>query len=500
MGANQRTLYRLFQLFCRFGHKSLCRDSRRCLSFHQQRHKLDCGEYRFDEHLCQWLLPSPARISLPGLGNGVFLSTNNGTSWTAASTGLTNYFCHGSCRLRHESLCRDYGGGVFLSTNNGTSWTAVNTGLTNTYVTVSCRQRHESLCRDLWRRCLSFHQQRHKLDCSQYRLDEHFLSMLLPSPARISLPGLGGGVFLSTNNGTSWTAVNTGLTNTYCLVSCRLRHESLCRDWWRRRLSFHQQRHKLDCGQYRLDEHCMSLLLPSPARISLPGLMRRRLSFHQQRHKLDCSQYRLDEHWCLCLLPSPARISLPGPGGGVFLSTNNGTSWTAVNTGLTNTFVSSLAVSGTNLFAGTGADFGGPGGDGVFLSTNNGTSWTAVNTGLTNTVVLALAVSGTNLFAGTDGGVFLSTNNGTSWTAVNTGLTSTLMSGALAVSGTNLFAGTWRRCLSFHQQRHKLDSRQYRLDEHSMSGLLLSPARISLPGLMAVVSFFPPTTAQAGPK
>ena len=57
-----------------------------------------------------------------------------------------------------------------------------------------------------------------------------------------------------------------------------------------------------------------------------------------------------------------------------------------------------FAVSGTNLFAGTG--------DGVFLSTDNGTSWTQASTGLTSTLVSALAVSGTNLFAGTDGGVW----------------------------------------------------------------------------------------------
>ncbi len=97
-------------------------------------------------------------------------------------------------------------------------------------------------------------------------------------------------------------------------------------------------------------------------------------------------------------------------------------------------YINCFTVSGTNLFAGTSG--------GVFLSTNNGTSWTAVNNGLTNTDVRALAVSGTNLFAGTSGGVFLSTNNGTSWTAVNTGLTNTHVR-SLAVSGTNLFAGTW---------------------------------------------------------
>jgi hypothetical protein len=134
-------------------------------------------------------------------------------------------------------------------------------------------------------------------------------------------------------------------------------------------------------------------------------------------------------------------------GGGVFLSTNNGASWTAVNNGLTSQYVESLTVSGSNLFAGT---YGG-----VFLSTNNGASWTAVNTGLTNLTVRSLTVSGTNLFAGTNGGgVFFSANNGASWTAVNAGLTGFVnrIINSLQVSGSNLFAGTyggtWSRPLS----------------------------------------------------
>jgi hypothetical protein len=115
----------------------------------------------------------------------------------------------------------------------------------------------------------------------------------------------------------------------------------------------------------------------------------------------------------------------------IFLLTNNDTSWTAVNNGLANTLVSAFTVSGTNLFAGTL--------NGVFLSTDNGISWT--KTSLANTSVSAFAVSGTNLFSGTNRGVFLSSNYGTSWTAVSSGLTDTDVC-ALAVSGTNLFAGT----------------------------------------------------------
>ena len=126
--------------------------------------------------------------------------------------------------------------------------------------------------------------------------------------------------------------------------------------------------------------------------------------------------------------------------GHVFLSTNNGASW--VNSGFTiNTYVNALAVSGTNLFAGTE-------GGGVFLSTNNGTNWIAASTGLTNTRVGALALFGTNLFAGTAGGVFLSTNDGTSWTAGVPELTSTTVI-CFAVNGMNIFAGTSRGVYSF---------------------------------------------------
>lgn len=42
----------------------------------------------------------------------------------------------------------------------------------------------------------------------------------------------------------------------------------------------------------------------------------------------------------------------------------------------------------------------------VYLSTDNGTSRTTVNTGLTDTVISSLAIAGTNLFAGTNNRVW----------------------------------------------------------------------------------------------
>jgi len=137
-----------------------------------------------------------------------------------------------------------------------------------------------------------------------------------------------------------------------------------------------------------------------------------------------------------CFAVSGTNLFAGTDGGGVFLSSDSSTSWTAVNAGLIDTIVTALAVSGTNLFAGTD-------GGGVFRSTNNGASWTTASTGLTNNTVWSLCVSGTILFAGTSSnGLFHSTDNGASWWTANTLGGSGTDVIALAVIGTNLFAGT----------------------------------------------------------
>jgi hypothetical protein len=277
-----------------------------------------------------------------GNGEGVFLSSDSGTSWTAVSAGLKYDFYTGDVICLTETETGIFAGtdsGVFRSTDNGTSWSAWSAGLPP--------------------------------DC--------YVTSIATIGTNVFAAAAGGGstqeIFLSTDNGTSWTAIYSGL-------------------------------------------HGVSA-------------------------------------WALAVSTNIAGDSniFAGTDKGIFLSTNNGASWAEMNDGLTDsTTILSLAVSITNtsppmLFAGTL-------GSGVFSSSNNGTKWIAANSGLpANAAVNAFWVNGTNLFAGTlDSGVFLSTNNGTSWQDVSTGLTDTTIM-ALAVSGTNLYAGTgnsgvWRRPLS----------------------------------------------------
>jgi photosystem II stability/assembly factor-like uncharacterized protein len=256
------------------------------------------------KHVCQFLLLIFLMIVNVSTLSAQWVQTNGPTSTEILSLVFsdTNLFAG------------TFGSGVFLSTNNGSTWTAVNAG----------------------------------------RMDSMEIVMSLVVSGTNLFAGTTSGVFRSTDNGSSWAAVDTGLTNT------------------------------------------------------------------------DVA----------CLVVSGADLFAGIYNGGAFHSTNNGQSWTPVNNGLTNSKVVSLAVSDTNIFAGT---YGG-----VFLSTDNGENWVAVNSGLKDTVVFSLTVSGTHLFAGTrDGDIFVSTNNGASWIPSYTNTQNGSSVRSFAVSGTNIFAGIY---------------------------------------------------------
>ncbi len=107
-------------------------------------------------------------------------------------------------------------------------------------------------------------------------------------------------------------------------------------------------------------------------------------------------------------------------GGGIFVSSDNGVTWSATNTGLTNLYVRTLLVYGNYLYAGTW-------GDGVFFSNDNGNSWIQLNSGLTNLNIYQFAVKGTTLYMGNDAGIFTSTDNGVDWVSSDSGMTTSFI-------------------------------------------------------------------------
>jgi hypothetical protein len=97
--------------------------------------------------------------------------------------------------------------------------------------------------------------------------------------------------------------------------------------------------------------------------------------------------------------------------------------------------VKALVADGGTVLAGTAS--------GVYrLNTSSGT-WSAVNTGITNTDVRALIVNNGYVFAGTADGVYVSTDNGTNWTKVNGGIPGgAAVVAALSANSTYIFFGS----------------------------------------------------------
>ena len=161
---------------------------------------------------------------------------------------------------------------------------------------------------------------------------------------------------------------------------------------------------------------------------------------------------------------SPLTVYAATSGGGVIKSTNGGDSWSSANSGLpTYSNATCLTLDQDNsqiLYIGTKTRSDDPSSGGVFKSLDGGASWNAVNTGLTDLNIYTLAIvpeklpegqlpdlNTRTLYSGTaTSGVFMSTDSGASWSPVNSGLTDptvfSLIANMSPTSTQTLYAGT----------------------------------------------------------
>ena len=121
--------------------------------------------------------------------------------------------------------------------------------------------------------------------------------------------------------------------------------------------------------------------------------------------------------------------SYNGQGGGVYRSTDNGETWTMIDSGLIKNGqdtigILHLAAMGNVIIAGSDSD-------GIFISTNNGENWKQMNNGIADSMnqVIKISAIGTHdsmIYAGVDNwkGAFASTDTGKTWKAINNGIRS----------------------------------------------------------------------------
>ncbi len=312
--------------------------------------------------------------------NGIFLSTDNGVEWNLVNNGLSSLIISSLLILPTDqggnyifagtgSQFSLEGNGVFLSTDDGSSWTNVNNGLTN-------------------------------LDVTSLASKPNGLGGNIIYAGTVKFEG--GGIFSSTNNGSNWVEVTNGITDPMISTIDIATNGNII----------------VGTGYVRGGGAFLSTDNGS--------------SWHSINNGLSATKV-----WSLAISSNGTNIFAGTNGNGIFLSTNNGSSWTSLNNGLPyRGGVRTLAIDSNDaVYAGIDAY-------GVYRSSNNGVNWISVNNGLTNLFITELAINGNNIFVGTVyGGIFISTNNGSNWSASNTGLTSTIVQ-CFAIGQNEIYAGT----------------------------------------------------------
>ncbi len=308
-----------------------------------------------------------------GTDSGVFIFTSSGTGWTEVDSGLTNQSVRSFVVSGANVFAGTWGGGIFLSSDNGSSWNAVDSGLTN------------------------------------------FQVMALAVSDTNLVAGTAAGIFVSNNNGVTWTGTLTSPFNADLVRAFAIESNGA-------------------------------------GRTNLYAAINGGVELSTDNGKtwsggtaIDLPEYVA----CVAVSDSDLYAGLAGYAGSYFFyrSTDNGTSWSPVGSfGSFDTYVNACAVvpngvSGTRILAGTN-------GEGVSMSSDNGVNWTSDNSGIKLSDVSSLAATpagggGTNIFAGTFGeGVFLSDNTGASWRAVDSDSVFKSVQ-ALGAFGTKVFAATY---------------------------------------------------------
>ncbi|HMY71590.1 MAG TPA: BACON domain-containing carbohydrate-binding protein, partial [Blastocatellia bacterium] len=154
-------------------------------------------------------------------------------------------------------------------------------------------------------------------------------------------------------------------------------------------------------------------------------------SFDPQTRTISSSMVRLGSKLFVGYY-SYSTFDLSQPFSSVYVSSDQGRSWTEARTGFGDAIIGNLFAAGTDVFTGTSR--------GVFRFNESGMNWQAVNNGLRGDFNYVFAADETSVYVGGTNDVYVSQSRGDEWTPLNVQIEPALPS-AYALSGNNLFAG-----------------------------------------------------------
>lgn len=319
----------------------------------------------------------------------VFTSSTSSIFWTQIKTGMTNCYVN-SLDTSNTTLYASTYGGIY-QLDSGNNWTEINNGIKNSIVYKMASEGNELYAAtnggvfkssdfgNTW-------------DDINNGLYCEATQAVAKDGANIVAGTFGEGVYFSSDTGASWTLVNTNMSTPYVndlLIDGNFIYAAT-----------------QNSGLYQTSFGSNSWLNIAPPN----GL-------------LFSWAYSLAQH---------NNILFAGGIYGAAQSLNNGLTWQMILSNTAQLTVKDFAFDGNNIFVATDDE-------GVYLTSNGGTTWTAVNNNI-DLNVRALAMHNSYLFAGTENGVFYTSNSGNTWTFAYGMTNNNILS--LEIIGNQIFAGT----------------------------------------------------------
>ncbi len=250
--------------------------------------------------------------------------------------------------------------------------------------------------------------------------------------------GAYGGIFRSTDNGTTWEQTNNGLGD--------LKVKAIKCDTGNRVFV------ATNSGIYRSTDngdhweavytgaHCNDLSISSDGTIFAAGTNSQVLTSTDNGSNWTRPGTDIDTlNISLIDYTSDGTLIAVDYSNGIFKSTDNGVTWTASSNGYTiSDGPSSISSDNSgNIFISTYQG-------GLYESTDSGDHWSKINGDIDNTYLLDVAENSSgNIYVATLTDLYKSTNNGTNWTQLNTGTVSREMQCVTVDQSDNVIAGTY---------------------------------------------------------
>ena len=359
---------------------------------------------------------------------GLYKSTDFGTSWFQVGIPYTTYL---SLSVSGENIIAGTKtAGIYLSTDDGENWILIDKDLetatiyslfsndSNVYAGTSNGFYVSSNYGTNWV------QRNNSLGYS-------FISLNIMS-SLIYAGTFGGGMFVSSDYGVTWKEINNGLTSNKVYAIATLGNNL-----------YTGVINALVNGVYRSTNNGNKW-----ERIGLPTVANQMILidtniyagtyygvFRSTNRGMDWSELTIpdgeNEFRVISMAASDTNIVAGTDSRGLFLSTNNGVTFTQLNNVFKSEGVLAVAAKGSNIFAGTYVGF--------YYSPNFGAFWNLINSSVINSHITSILFYGNNIYAG-GMGIYISTDNGNSWSKL---LSSAAVINKLAVCGNYLYASLY---------------------------------------------------------